>query len=105
MNITGENKPTIEKHEEVNQKKEFKHLGRIKPPQKGQKLWKYNTKTGDLDIVEYEKEIAMGMNGNVKKSGKVYGNRDCVYFSALNEKNAARKLFKGGLIESKTPNE
>lgn len=104
MNITGENKPIIEKHEEVDQQKEFTLKGELKPPQKGQKLWEFNTVTGDLNVFDYEKFIQMGNNGETKKQGRVYGNPDCVYFSALNEKNAARKLFKGGLIESTTPN-
>jgi hypothetical protein len=105
MKLTGENKPQIEKHEEVNQQKEFRKAGQLKPPKKGQNLYRFNTKTGDLDAIDYEKEISLTMEGTVKKEGKVYRDPDCVYFSALNEKNAARKLHKAGLIESQKPNE
>ena len=62
---------------------------------RGLKLWKYHIATGNLDEVIIEKVAVIdskeGKVTIVRKDKAVWENK-CVYFQALNEKNAAKKV-------------
>lgn len=106
MEELHDNKTRIEKHDETNVQQEIRYVGKIIDRTKdGLKLWEFNTKTGDLVDIEPEKLIKITEDLTPTKAAKVLKDSDCVYFWALNEKSAARKLFKEKMITSTTPNE
>jgi hypothetical protein len=83
---------------EKEQEKKRKFIGRIKP-NKGHKVFEFNTKTFELRVAEVEESDTISLddslstkNGTSKKS--IITKDDCVYFSALNRKNALKKIEK-----------
>lgn len=64
---------------------------------KSLKLWEYNIDTGELDEVSIEKFISMqaktGKLEAVRKDEAQWNERS-MYFQALNQKNAVRKVKK-----------
>ena len=94
MNITE--KP--EKAEIVIDQKQFekkeKLLFSIKP-QNGHKLFEYNYKTGIISLAEYEVmeiDYLSAKRKDFSKRKKVKRKENCVYFTALNFKNAQKVL-------------
>lgn len=77
---------------QVQQKKTKKHIGVLLPGD-GHKVYEFNKLTFELRVAEYEKQ-------NVEYSSKKKQNRtvkvkeNCVYLTALNEKNAVKKVHK-----------
>lgn len=59
-------------------------------PQKGHTLFELNLKTKEIKPAQFEE---IYYQSDMKKK-KVIMQHDCIYISALNEKNALRKLFK-----------
>lgn len=81
---------------EKQQKKEIKLIGRQRKIQ-GLTLWEFNNKSKELKKAEFKKEDVM-INSlrqspeALTKISKVIVNENCIYFQALNIKNAKRKL-------------
>lgn len=63
---------------------------------KGHSVWKYNVETFILDKVEFDSKDIEFQTG--KKSNKIVTEKNCLYFSALNRKNAIKKIKNAGLI-------
>lgn len=66
----------------------------IKP---GQKLWEINLVTMEIKLPEY-KEVSVSFeqaakNGHISKKMVLLQKPDCVYFVAINKKNAERKYL------------
>lgn len=73
--------------------KEFKLLGSIKL-RPGHSLFAFNTKTTTLKKVDLKKEVHIGMKGETIKRSKAFQEPDTVYVTALNAKNALKKIIK-----------
>ena len=100
-----EHKPKIEKHEEANKQQEVRFLGPTRKPHAGMTLYQYNMETGWLHPAETINQMVYNpATKKMEKREKLEIDKSCYYFWALNEKSAARKLYKLGLIESLTPN-
>lgn len=95
MNIIKNNddnhKVVISKN--LEQEIDFKKLGSIKY-QKGHTIFEYDTETGKLNKASFnDSEIRFDKNPNKRqKTHKLIMKKHCFYISALNEKNAFRKL-------------
>ena len=87
--------------EEVRQKEiheeKAKHVGTMRP-HRGHTLFKYNTETGELTKAEFKKQDANFLEevGIAKKDKTriVEAEEGCIYVSALNIKNAVKRLGK-----------
>lgn len=78
---------------EAKKKQEFKYIGsqrRIK----GLTLFSYNTVTKELKPASIKSDVSIGLDGSVVYSNKAQIEKDCVYFQALNIKNARKKIQK-----------
>jgi hypothetical protein len=87
-------KQTKDKVEQVNQKeveKKLTHTGRVLQ-KRGHTLFQFNIKTRELTIAMFESAIHFDDTKKIPK--KVIVQDDCLYVSALNKKNAFKKLFK-----------
>ena len=74
-------------------KQKAKLHGSIRP-QKGHTLFELNLKTKEIKPATFEElDFVVNQITNGKKK-KVIMQTDCIYISALNEKNALRKFFK-----------
>lgn len=84
-------KVVIEDQQQV--KKQVKFLGseRLKP---GHTLYEVNTRTMEVKPAEYEKldAVLTDLKAGTRISRRIMVKEDCVYISALNEKNIYRKL-------------
>jgi hypothetical protein len=90
----------IEIRDEQQQKKEIKLIGRQRKV-RGLTLFEYNEVTKALEIAKYKKQDysleSLSLDpSKLKISNKVEVNEHCIYFQALNRKNAERKLIKSG---------
>lgn len=100
-----EQQPKIEKHEEANKQQEIRFLGSTRRPHAGMTLYEYNMETGWLKPAETINQIVYNAEKKEAETHKKLEiDKSCYYFWALNEKSAARKLYKLGLIASLTPN-
>lgn len=72
----------------------------------GHILWQFHVPTGNLSRAEIQREVAIKLKqGKTQKmaANRVMEKPDCIYFEALNERNAWRKLaqilrkLKGGV--------
>jgi len=85
---------------EQQQKKEIKHIGQQRKV-RGHILWEFNERTRILKRAEFKKTTVYitgtGMSPeSVTETHKVVVNESCIYFQAMNEKNARKKLIKSG---------
>lgn len=70
----------------------------------GHRLFKYNTKTGDLSEQQVEKKGYLTQVGGKTQggvTGEITNEEGCVYFSALNLQNAKKKVVqfsKSGML-------
>lgn len=82
------------------QKQKLRYLGStiFRP---GMRLYQFNYKTGECREIGTERRLEFDpvIGNNVTRSVKVLYDPDCVYFQALNERNAIRKLVKAGYIK------
>ena len=64
-----------------------KKIGSIRP-KKGHKIFEFNYVTKDFNEAKYDLQI--------KNKGRkiIITNKNCIYVSALNKKNAAKKILK-----------
>jgi hypothetical protein len=86
----------VEIVEEKQERKEFKLIGRQRKV-RGLTLWEFNTKTFELSKATFKKQdVSLSSLSTAKQalniSNKVEVNENCIYFQALNEKNARKKL-------------
>ena len=87
----------LEIHQEQNQKVENKYIGTcyIKT---GCKLWAYNPENDEMKEQKLVKKGAVDFTGQVIEAKKAQHNPRYIYFQAINEKNARKKLarYKAG---------
>jgi hypothetical protein len=100
MRIDDLKEDKIEIQEEQQQKKEIKLIGQQRKI-KGLTLWEFNAKTKELQKAKYQKvdvsiKSLSSATGDVNFNHKVVTNENCLYFQALNEKVARKKLTKRG---------
>lgn len=87
--------------EEQQQRKEIKLIG-SQNKIKGLTLWQFNESTKELSIAKFRPAsifISSSINSSeTTKNFTVVVNENCIYFQALNESNAKRKLRKAKLL-------
>jgi len=81
---------------EIPNKRGIEYIGTLKP-QKGHTLFEMNVVTQEIVIAKFE-DIVIDFNsalkGNYSKKQKVIINPNCIYVTALNKKNAAKKFLE-----------
>lgn len=84
-------KPRIE----ANQKKqqEYRLIGKERRIA-GHTLFSFNTVTGEVKAAQIERKAQIGFNGEPIFKTEVKTEKDCIYFQALNLKNAKKKAVK-----------
>lgn len=67
----------------------------------GLRLYEYNYKTGECRTVEIETKLTYDgtAEGSIQRERRVTRNPACIYFQALNDRNAVRKLVKMGFVK------
>lgn len=98
MNLENQIKQKVEVVETVKDEKptELKYVGTLKP-KKGHRVFEINTLTLMIREAVYEEESDLVLISNKIKKGKkkkLITDKDCIYISALNTKNAVKKLNK-----------
>lgn len=88
MKIEQEKKDKVEIVSQVQQKKQLKLIGSQRIIT-GLTLWQFNTQTKVLTKAKI-KQTNFNLNGS--KRHQVVIEDNCIYFQALNKKNALRKL-------------
>ena len=88
---------TEEVRQKENHEKKRKLVGSMRP-NRGHTLYQYNTKTGELIPATFEQQDAdfiKAQKGNsLGKRKVVIAQEGCIYVSALNIKNAVKRLSK-----------
>lgn len=79
---------SIEKKVEV---EKLQKVGQLKP-HKGHTVYQYNTQTGAITQAVFE-DLIIGVMG-AKQNKRILVQKECIYVSALNLKNAAKKVAK-----------
>ena len=75
---------------------EYKYVGTIRR-KRGHTLFSFDPETRRIEAVELQREAAVGMDGKPLVSNKVTTfNPKRIYFFALNERNARKKVIKMG---------
>ena len=94
VNITPEVKDKIQI-----EKKQFehkKHLDKRLTPHKNHKVFEYNKETFELKFAEFDNTLTIkwedAVNENYSKYRTITKKDNCIYFSALNIKNAQKIL-------------
>jgi hypothetical protein len=92
------NETKVEITAEKEQRKEIKLIGQQRKIP-GLILWEFNTKTNELQPAQYKKEDVEIKSLDptpeaLTKRNKVVVNEHCIYFQALNRKNAIKKLSR-----------
>jgi hypothetical protein len=99
MKLTQDfNSDKIEIQEQQQQKKEIKLIGQQRKI-KGLTLWEFNHKTKELKKAKYQKidvnlKSLSTKDEDINFNHRVIVNENCLYFQALNEINARRKINK-----------
>jgi hypothetical protein len=93
MSYFDDLKPRVQQEQEIISQQEYKFIGSI-PLKKGMSLFKL-----DLTLMEYSKvvireKIAVGLNGKPVKTHEASYHNNCIYFQALNLKNAKKHAMK-----------
>lgn len=88
--------PVLDKVEvsaEQQQEKKLTYLGSLLP-HNGHRCFEYNTKTGEIKEAVYAKQDIQYPTSTAKAGIKrrVIVNADCIYITALNQKNALKKV-------------
>lgn len=91
-------KDKIEIVSQSEKKYQLEKLGTL-TPHKGHTLFQINLETGEVTVAEFERvdvELSrLGAAANYKKvARKVIQKKDCIYISALNQKNAIAKFAR-----------
>ncbi len=87
-----------EVHQEANKKQEYKFIGDI-ILKTGCKLFAYDAERDTMKEIVVKKNKVASFAGESIENSKAQYNPKYVYFQAINEKNARKKLdkYKGGL--------
>ena len=78
------------------QEKQLKFIGQQRP-HSGHKCFEINLSTGEINLAEFKEEAISfedARNGIISGKRKVIVKEGCVYVTALNKKNAIKKLNK-----------
>lgn len=90
-----ENKDQIESEHLEREKIEFKFQHSIRP-RKGHTVWEINLKTKEISHAKYKETDIIDFHEAQKKTGKnikdIVRNPGFIYISALNQKNALKRL-------------
>lgn len=92
----------VEIVEEQQQRKEFKLIGQQRKI-RGLILWEFDLKSKELSRAKFKKQdVSLKSLSTAKEalniSNKVEVREHCIYFQALNEQNAKRKLKRDELL-------
>ena len=97
LGIPTEHKDPVKEVRKKEEEKQEKYLGSMKP-HKGHKTFKYDTKTGELTEAKFEEDIASFVKKDKKdlspRRRRIIAEKECIYVSALNIKNAVKRLAK-----------
>lgn len=75
---------------------EYKYVGTIRR-KRGHTLFSFDPETKKIESVELQRNVAVGIDGKPLTSNKVTTfNPKRIYFFALNERNARKKVIKMG---------
>lgn len=75
---------------------EYKYVGTIRR-KRGHTLFSFDTETRKIEPVELQRDVVVGIDGKPLVSNKVTTfNPKLIYFFALNERNARKKVIKMG---------
>lgn len=91
-------KTVIEKHQEVDQQKEYTLAYSLKKPGKNMILWEYDTVNEVLKKADLTQSIRLNSSMKTVKDNRVETESKSLYLFALNKKNALKKLRKVGII-------
>jgi hypothetical protein len=73
---------------------EYTLVGSIKP-KKNHRVFEYNFETKEIkEAIYLEANITYSLDGNHIKKRKIVKNKGCIYVSALNKKNALKRINK-----------
>jgi hypothetical protein len=76
------------------QKEISPHFAGVIQPQKGQKVFEVNEKTGDVTEAEYRQNTTTFIVGQKLEPPRLIMKPNCVYIPAMNVKNAVKKYAK-----------
>jgi len=86
-------KPKVKQEIVTEVQQEYKLLGSIRLIP-GLKLYKLNTLTLEYREVTVQKKVVIGLDGNVHTKKRVNAEQNCIYFQALNIKNAKKHAMR-----------
>lgn len=89
------NEDPVAEVKQKEQEKKIKKVGTMKP-HRGHTVYQYNTETGELTKAIFEEQNAK-FNTPLNRQGKtkvIMAQEGCIYVSALNIKNAIKRLGK-----------
>jgi hypothetical protein len=75
-------------------KKELKLIGTLRP-QKGHKCFEINTITNEISEATFFEDYVSMFSSSYERKKKLKVKEDCVYITALNQKNALKKYKNG----------
>jgi glutamate formiminotransferase len=81
---------------EVPIKKQLEHLGTLHP-KNGHICFEMNLLTHEIKVAKYEQQTVdyiAASKGQIVKSNKIIVNDNCIYETALNKENVAKKFLK-----------
>lgn len=97
MKIEKEHEDKIEQVKQTEIQKQLLYIGSL-TPKKGHTLFEVNTKTGTIELAEFNYGSTIQFKhakAGLKKSNKsVIKKPDCIYVSALNKNNVLKKITK-----------
>lgn len=91
-----QDKDKLEISAEIPNKREEKYIATLHP-QKGHSCFEMNLVTKEIKLAEFENVVVNYLdaaNGNHTKKSKIIVKKNCLYVTALNEKNATKKFIK-----------
>ncbi len=91
-------KPKIENHEKEIKQTELTFIGSLIKPFKNATLWEFHIDNQILIKADISHKIAVSEKGEPIKKQELTKNKGCVYFWALHERSARKKLKKHGLL-------
>lgn len=80
-------------HEERQIPQEYHYVGSQKKV-KGHILFSFNVETGELKQAQLKREVIMGIDKKPIYKTTATQEKDCIYFQALNMKNAKKRLLR-----------
>jgi hypothetical protein len=96
LNLRTDEKMEVLKQTSINKTREY--IGTLRP-QRGHTLFQFNQKTKELTKADFSVDKEIDFNDAVKgltsQNKQVDGQEGMLYISALNKRNAIKKIFKG----------